>query len=142
MAAISQTLGAQTLTREQRLQMLDTYVTWAVMTGAPDCMERGLRHAEELRGELPDQPTIKGSFGSMLIEAGRLEEGEAVLRDAYETDTVAFDRGIIAAYIGRACFLRGDRTEADRWFELSRQADPEGIPLERFLREKEKGQTL
>lgn len=138
---LSRVLKKKLGTRTARRDCMDGYVTLAAMLGDPEFMEEARAYAREHFDERPRVPTVKASYGGMLVEHGELERGESLLREAYEEDELPFDRGIIAAYLGRARELAGDAAQAALWYERSRQADPSGLLLERFTR-KEKGQTL
>src|SRR5262245_20076066 len=91
-AGLARGLQLGGLPPEVELLVLDAVMTNALLFGAPELCSRldeWSRRALELG---PDVPTIRGSYGSGLVELGRDEEGKAVLEPVVAADGSDMDR--------------------------------------------------
>lgn len=116
----------------ERVTLLDTFATCVLMYGAVEFLPEADRYSEELHSLKPDEWTVKGTRGSVLIETGRLEEGMSMLRELMENDPSAFDRAISASFLGLAELKRNNADQAAEWLRKSRDLDPNCGSLKRI----------
>ena len=108
----------------ERVTLLDTFVTCVLMYGAGEFLPEAERYSEELFTLKPDEWTVKGTRGSVLIETGRLEEGVSMLQEVMDKDPSAFDRAISASFLALAELKRNNLDLAAEWLRKSRELDP------------------
>ena len=126
------TLNQKGLPAELRLLVLDAFVTCVLMLDASDHIAEAERYSEELFRARPNEWTVKGTRGSVLIQMGELEEGEKLLGEVVESDPLAFDRAIAASYIALAQIKRGQLEDASVWLDKARVFDAACVPMKRF----------
>ena len=85
-----------------------------------------IQRALELR---PDTPAIIDSLGWVLHRLGRTEEALPHLRRAFELQRDAE----VAAHLGEALWVHGDREEARSVWRLGREIDPDNRALKQAL---------
>jgi len=83
----------------------------------------------------PNDLTLKGTRGSLLVEKSQLDEGEILLREVFENSESDFDYGICAFYLGLIAKRRGNEREAIRLGRIARRILPEPWPLSRASNE-------
>ena len=120
------------LSADQRCILLDAFVTCVLMYGATDHLAEADQYSEELLRLKPDEWTIKGTRGGVLVEKGELQAGIAMLEDVMAHDHNANDRAISASFLALAHLKKNDRTEALRWLAISRQIDPDCASMHRI----------
>jgi hypothetical protein len=125
-------LNQRGLPADLRLHLLDAFATCVLMLGASDHITEADRYSEELFCTRPNEWTVKGTRGSVLIEMGELEEGEKLLGEVVDSDPLAFDRAIAASYMALAQIKRGQLEAASLWLEKARAFDPSCVPMNRF----------
>jgi glycosyltransferase involved in cell wall biosynthesis len=77
------------LSPSERDQVLDAFATAVLMYGAHEFLTEADRYSEELYRSKPDEWTVKGTRGSILVEKGDIESGQAMLKDVVEHDPSA-----------------------------------------------------
>ena len=85
-----------------------------------------IQRALELR---PDTPAIIDSLGWVLHRLGRTEEALPHLRRAFELQRDAE----VAAHLGEALWVHGDKDEARSIWRLGREIDPDNRALKQAL---------
>lgn len=116
----------------ERAALLDTFATCVLMYGAGEFLPEADRYSEELYTLKPDEWTVKGTRGSILIETGRLEEGMSMLQEVMDKDPSAFDRAISASFLALAELKRNNVDVAAKWLRKSRDLDPNCGSLKRI----------
>lgn len=111
---------------------LDTFVTYVLMYGATEYLAEADRYSEELIRLKPDEWTVKGTRGGVLVEKGELQAGITMLEAVMAHDSNAFDRTISASFLALAHFKGNNRAEALRWIAISRQIDPNCVSMLRI----------
>ena len=104
------------------------------MFGASEHLAAADRYSEELFRAKPNEWTVKGTRGSVLIEIGQLEAGSKMLADVVENDPLPFDRAIAASYLALAAIKQREYKAASTWLEKARVFDPNCVTLKRFER--------
>lgn len=132
LAHCRQLLSNPSLNAEERPQLLDTFATCVLMYGAKDFLPEADRYSEELYAAKPNEWTVKGTRGSVLIELGRLEEGTTMLKEVMDNDPSSFDRAIAASFLGLAELKRNNSAAAKEWLKKSQEIDPHCASLERI----------
>lgn len=111
-AGLARELQLGGLPHEVELLVLDAVMTNALLFGDSELRSRldeWSRRALELG---PDVPTIRGSYGSVLVELGRNEEGKAVLEPVVAADGSDMDRVLSRTFLARAEHRLGDSARA------------------------------
>ena len=80
--------------------------------------------SQEMLALEPDTVTFQGTRGSVLVELGRFNEGEALLREVWATSASETDAAISAFYLGVAAKHHGHRRGVRRWARRSRGFAP------------------
>ncbi len=125
-------LKTSDLAIEERIEQLDFFATCVLMYGATEFLAEADRYSEELYELKPDEWTVKGTRGSILIETGRLEEGMSILQEVMDKDPSAFDRAISASFLALAELKRNNVDVAAEWLRKSRDLDPNCGSLKRI----------
>jgi hypothetical protein len=123
------------ISTEQRCQLLDAFATCVLMYGTGDIDEAD-RYSEELLRLKPNEWTVKGTRGAVLVEKGDLPEGIAMLEEVMAHDSNQFDRAISSGYLALAKWKQGDGQEALRWLGIAREIDaqcPSTIRIGKFV---------
>ena len=115
-------LSRSNLSTDQRCAVLDAFVTYVLMHGTSEFLAEADRYSEELFRLKPDEWTIKGTRGSVLVEKGDLAAGAAMLKDVMANDSNSFDRAISASFLALAELKQNNRPEALRWLTISRES--------------------
>lgn len=124
LVAYRQLLTQPTLSAEDRNQALDGFATCVLMYGVREFLPEADRYSEELLRNKPDEWTVKGTRGSILVERGDLSAGIAMLTEVMEHDPSAFDRAIAASFLALAEWRKNNRESAQMWLRQSLELDP------------------
>jgi hypothetical protein len=127
-----QQLADSKLSPDERCGALDGFATCVLMYGANEFLEEADRYSEELLRLKPDEWTVKGTRGGVLIEIGRIEEGTAMLKDVMQHDPSVFDRAISASFLALGELRQNNREAAVQWLRTSRELDPQCGSLHRI----------
>lgn len=106
-----------------RHQVLDAFATCVLMHGAHDFLPEADRYSEELFKAKPDEWTVKGTRGSILVDKGDIEAGITMLQDVMKHDPSEFDRAICASFLAVAEIKRNNIEEALQWIRMARSLD-------------------
>lgn len=116
--------------------VLDALATRVLEAGDPELLNDADRWSAETLTLAPGEITLAGTRGSLLIENGRIEEGEAMLREVVARSASDLDQGIASLYLAIAAKRRGAETEAAALAEHSRALLPAGSGFCRRLQEE------
>jgi len=117
-------LNYPNLTSDQRCVLLDGFATAVLVYGAREFLADADRYSEELLRLKPDDWSVKGTRGSVLVERGDITAGAAMLRDLMLHDSNAFDCAIATSFLALAEFKKSCLDEALKWLKTSEQIDP------------------
>src|SRR5262249_2848238 len=109
---------------EARRLLLDSFATGVLLAGATEYLPEADSYSAELLRDYPNDWTLRGTRGSVLIETGRIEEGMAMLREVMENDDSVFDRAISAAFLALGEIRRQRPAAARQWLVQARDLDP------------------
>ena len=115
-----------------RPAILDSFATAVLMFDAREYLAEADRYSRELLELKPNEWTVRGTRGSVLIELGRLDEGIAMLMAVVENDPKPFDQAIAAAYIALGELRKGNLENAAEWIQKARTFDPNCVPMKRI----------
>ena len=113
------------LSPEQRSLILDEFATCVLMYGASEFLAEADTYSDELVRLKPDDWSVKGTRGAVLVEKGDLPEGITMLEEVMANDSNPFDRVISSSYLALAKWKQGDSKEALRWLAMARAIDPQ-----------------
>lgn len=111
-------------TSAERRRVLDALATEVLAYELTAFLPDADRWSEEALALAPATLTLQGTRGSVLVELGRLEEGEALLRTVWEQSASETDAAICAFYLGKAARLRGQRRQVHRWLKRAKTFAP------------------
>jgi Peptidase family M50 len=114
-----------------RLTLLDGFATTVLMYNARNYLGKADEYSAELFAANPNEWTVRGTRGSVLVETGRIEEGIETLQGVVANDPVPFDKAISAAFIAIGEIKRGRYDDAKRWLDQARAWEPDCVPLKR-----------
>ena len=95
------------------------------MYGAKDFLPEADQYSLELLRIKPDEWTVKGTRGSILVEKGELERGMRMLSEVIEHDPSTFDRAIAASFLALGELKKNNRESALKWLRVANDLDPE-----------------
>ena len=88
-------------------------LAWAdLMSEDPDLLDEALAASEEAERKLAWNPAVKGTRGYTLIQSGRVADGVALVRRAYQTHRDRNDRATCACVLAIGAARLGDLTTA------------------------------
>ena len=99
----------------QRANLLDAFATNAILVPLRGFLPDADAWSQEMVTIDPDQITRRGTRGAVLVELGRLDEGEAMLREVWRISKGPNDAAISAFYLGIAARNRGQERELRYW---------------------------
>jgi len=124
LAAYRQQLEDSSLSDEERNQALDGFATCVLMYGVLEFLPEADRYSEELMRNKPDEWTVKGTRGGILVEKGDLPAGIAMLTQVMDNDPSVFDRAISASFLALAEWKKNNKDAAESWLHRSFELDP------------------
>ena len=112
--------------------VLDMFASAVLFFDAREYLADADRYSRELFELKPNEWTVQGTRGSVLIELRRIDEGMAMLRPVVEKDPKPFDQAIAAAYLALGEFKKGNLENAAEWIQKARSFDPHCVPMLRI----------
>lgn len=111
---------------------VDGFITQALFSDPRPYLAKMDVYSKQLLEAKPNDWSIKGTRGSVLIELGRLEEGKRMLEEVLRNDGRGFVRAIGAAYLAYAASLEWKAEEMASYMRQALEADPVNPILKRF----------
>jgi len=119
----------------QKMIILNNIAYTNILSGRADLAEEANRYSEEAYKNLPWVPAVKGTRGAVLVETGHVDEGLALLREAYEAYSEPEAKALNAAHIALGEKLRGNTEESMRYLRVVQTLDPQCQLLNRVIAE-------
>jgi tetratricopeptide (TPR) repeat protein len=116
---------------------LDRLACLPIMEDIRDYLDEAAFWSRKALELSPNDLTLKGTLGSLLVEQDRLDEGEVLLREVFESSTSDFDYGICAFYLALVAKRRGNERESTRLARRAKRTVPEPWLLSRISEEIE-----
>jgi hypothetical protein len=133
LVSIPKILAKAHLSSPQRDAYLDAFASCTLMLGSREHLHTARAFAVEVLDHCPDDPGAKAGLGAILIELDEDDHGVRLMEDVHRSSPDPFLRGVAAAYLGFERMKRGCPAEGRAWFEKSKAADADCIPLKRFM---------
>lgn len=127
-AAAKQTsaqLIATLTSKAERLEVMDRLACFPIMDGLRCFLDEADTISKEALALQPQNLTLKGTRGSILVELGRHEEAEALLNEVYSHSEADNDKGISAFYLGLIARAKGDQQRAKAWARKAKLLHPQ-----------------
>ncbi len=124
---------------QEKLFLLDHLSCLPFMEELPNCLHNADRWSEQALEIQPQNLTLQGTRGAVLVEQCRFDEGEAFLKEVYQKSEVEIDREISAFYLALIAKRHGDRKLAARLARRARLSFPAPWLLKRLEAEFPKG---
>ena len=116
----------------EKLYLLDYLACLPFMDGLPGCLSDADRWSAQALELQPENLSLKGTRGSILIEQGKFAEGELLLDEVYAKSEADIDKGIASLFLALAQKHRGDVTAAIRWGKRAKRIYPVPWLLQRI----------
>jgi predicted Zn-dependent protease len=97
-----------------------------IFQGDMSFLDRAVLWAKTALDLLPTCRTLRGTYGSLLIESGSLSEGMKMLTPLTEDGNEPTDKAIASAYLAKAHHLLGHANEAELWIARARELKASG----------------
>ena len=117
-----------------KLAALDSLACLPIMDNLKSFLPAADEFSRESLEIQPQNLTLKGTRGAILVELGRIDEAEPLLNEVYTTSEADHDQRISAFYLGLIAKARGDRNRA-RTFALQSVIYPEKWLTDRTQKE-------
>jgi tetratricopeptide (TPR) repeat protein len=104
-----------------RIRVLDYLACVPFMEGHRQYLPEADRWSHQLVAFQPQNVTLKGTRGALLVEQGRFDEAEPLLNEVYATSESDMDRGISSLYLAIVAKHRSNHREARRLAERARR---------------------
>jgi tetratricopeptide (TPR) repeat protein len=95
------------------------------LTGDPALLPEADRYSAEACRQLPWEPSIVGTRGTVLVEMNRLDEGIGLLKEALAKQKTMSGKAADAYHLSVGEGRRGNAEESRRYLDLARTYDPE-----------------
>jgi len=116
----------------KRTQFLDQYLTYLLEV---DAVSSNSDEMDQLSQELieanPNNISVKGTRGSILIDIGRIEEGKTMLIEVLNKTESLFDKSYANSFLALAEKQQGNLELARDYAERSARMDPDCLVLKR-----------
>jgi tetratricopeptide (TPR) repeat protein len=117
--------------QQEKLFLLDSLACLPFMQGLRNCLGVADGWSEQALQIQPQNLSLRGTRGSLLVEQGRFEEAEALLKEVYDQSEAEIDQGVSALYLALIAKQRGDTRTACRLAKRAKQNFPEKWLLQR-----------
>ncbi|MEO0378528.1 MAG: hypothetical protein AAF329_28825, partial [Cyanobacteria bacterium P01_A01_bin.17] len=108
----------------ERNDCLDSFVTIVLLQGTLEYLEEADRYSKELINNLPNEWTVKGTRGCVLVEKGEILKGIELLTGVMENEEEPSARVISASYLALAYSHQGCPQKAREWLAVGRDIEP------------------
>jgi hypothetical protein len=123
-----QILNSSILSDGERAQILDVLASLPIVTGDNKYLSEAMEWCKEAQKIAPHSKTLLGTFGSLLIETGNIEQGVKVLLPIAELENDSNDKAISCFYLAKAFNESGQHELGESWFNRGRViGNPYGI---------------
>jgi Tfp pilus assembly protein PilF len=121
----SERLISEITSVQDKVLVLDGLACFAIMERLRCFLPQADAYSKQALELQSQNLTLKGTRGSILVELGRYEEGEAMLKEVYEKSEADIDKGISALYLGLAAKGREDLEQGKAWGKKVKRLYPE-----------------
>jgi hypothetical protein len=132
LAAHRKLLAQSSLSASERNHALDSFATGVLMYGATEYLPEADRYSEELIRSQPNEWTVKGTRGSILVEKGDVQAGMDMLLQVLESDPSEFDQAIAASFLALAEWKRHNQEAAQTWLRRATEIQPNCVAAKRI----------
>ena len=123
------------MTPELRANLWNNIAWIDLMLADPTLLEEADRLSRQALEELPWQPYVRGTRGSVLIELGQIDEGVRHVVQALRDNYMGSSKALNACYLAIAEIRRGDFSKALDYIDEAKKRDPKCPLLERAVKE-------
>ena len=118
------TLSKEGVPSVTRAEVLDGIACLPIFWGHRELAGDFLGYIDEAIAEEPEKITLKGTKGSLLIEAGGLDEGIEMLEGVLNKSDAMIDKVVSEYYLALAFFKKGEQQKAHAHLKLAIGIDP------------------
>jgi tetratricopeptide (TPR) repeat protein len=109
----------------EKLLVMDQLACFPIMEGFRGFLDEAEIISAEALDVQPQNLTLKGTRGSILVELRRFDEAEALLHEVYTRSEADIDRGISAFYLGLIAKAKGNLARAKSYGKKAKRLYPE-----------------
>ncbi len=120
---------------QEKIFLLDLLSCLPFTEGLRNCLGNAERWSVQALQIQPENLTLKGTRGALLVEQGHFDEAKALLQEVYEKSEADMDQGISALYLALIAKERRDAKTAERLANNAKQLFPAPWLLERVHRD-------
>jgi hypothetical protein len=116
---------SEPVNKEHKIKALDAFASatlYHASSGSIERAEKAVRLALEMA---PGTLTLKGTLGGILVEQGKFNEAEPLLRECLDRSPAYHDQGISSLYLGLIRLHEGKTDEAKRLIKYGTTLCPE-----------------
>ncbi|HEY4246710.1 MAG TPA: site-2 protease family protein [Lacunisphaera sp.] len=128
-------LKLKTISIDTRVSVLDGLASLVIYHEHWEWLTEAENWILEAKHAAPDKITLDGTYGGILVDAGKVDEAQSVLIKVFEKSKSALDKTISAAYLAKLAHERGDADNTRRWFKKSRAQGIHHIVADRIKKQ-------
>ena len=106
-------------------EIKDSFVTNVLLFDIRELLPIAEQYSDELLTKDPENLTLLGTRGSVLVALGQIDAGMRMLQRVYASSHSLVDRSISASFLAIAEQLSGNSETARLWLEKAVTADPD-----------------
>lgn len=125
-------LLARDLPPSGRTEVLDSLACLPLHHNRTDLLAEAAGWIREALQLSPHAHTLRGTWGSLLIELNRIDEGITVLTDLLGTSKDFTDQMIGAAFLAKGYAARADHAAAAHWLKRAQRLDADHPAVQRI----------
>jgi tetratricopeptide (TPR) repeat protein len=125
-------LSSELLQNAERACVLDWMARLPIIYDQKQYLAKAFSWIEEARRLAPSALTLDGTYGSLLIESGQIDQGIEVLKKVFDAASQVLVKAMVATFLSDTYRYLDDQEQAERWskkqsemeaqLEISRQA--------------------
>jgi Tfp pilus assembly protein PilF len=102
---------AQDVDKARKVKLLDGFACALFYQGSSQWLEQAEHSVRQALELAPQTLTLKGTLGAILVERGRFEQAEPLLRECLDRSPAQHDQGIASFYLGLVQLRQGKAAE-------------------------------
>lgn len=119
----------------EKVFIMDIMACVPFMDGLSDYLPEASRWIDMAMQLQPENLTLKGTKGSLLVEQGKFQEAEPLLREVYDKSEDETNKGICSLYLALVAKQHDDMPEAIKWATKAKKLSPVSWLMARLVRE-------
>jgi tetratricopeptide (TPR) repeat protein len=105
----------------EKVYLLDVLSCLPIMEGITSYLPEAVKWCDQALQLQPENITLKGTQGSLLVEQGKTLEAEPLLREVFDKSEDDTNKGISAFYLAMCAKQSGDMPRALKWAKRAKK---------------------